>query len=99
MDDDFGYMPFFLNDDFVAEQHVRTLINSVPMQPNISSASVSLTSERVNPFIDAYMKSIKSARDITSTQWSECARDIKNLDMEVHTIVVKVSLQQLKLTI
>jgi hypothetical protein len=43
---------------------------------------IDITYDVDNPFIDAYLGSIKTTRDMITGQWSECIWDKKNLDIQ-----------------
>ena len=58
--------------------------------PNNSTSSAMSPSETDNPFIDAYMMSIKPAREIICGQWSECVWDEKNLNIDAPASIDEV---------
>jgi hypothetical protein len=58
--------------------------------PNNSTSSAMSPSETDNPFIDAYMMSIKSAREKIYGQWSECVWDEKNLNIDTPASIDEV---------
>jgi hypothetical protein len=54
------------------------------------SVAIDLTDDVDNPFIDAYIKSIKKARDMIAGQWRECTRDKKSLGIQCPATTVEV---------
>ena len=46
---------------------------------------IDITYDADNPLIDAYLGSIKKARDMITGQWSECIWDKKHLDIQAPT--------------
>ena len=68
-----------------------------PLVPNNSTSSARPPSEANNPFIDAYMVSIKPAREIICGQWSECICDEKNLNIDAPATIDEVGFMLLTL--
>ncbi len=68
-----------------------------PLVPNNSTSSARPPSEANNPFIDAYMVSIKPAREIICGQWSECTWDEKNLNIDAPATIDEVGFMLLTL--
>ena len=64
-------MELLLEDEQMEEQPVRHLVDK---QQTVDQSK--------NPFVDAYMKSIKPARDIITSQWRNCVWDKKSLSIE-----------------
>ncbi len=68
------------DDDDAIEAHTPTI--SIPPPPTLPTENDAELVEAKNPFIAAYMKSIKQARNIINGQWRECIWDKKNLNIE-----------------